>query len=170
MTKSYPYANTGVSVEKSKEDINNLLRKYSIHGASWTELWDEGVIEVRFPIEFEFKGIRKGTMVSLRPPMFESTHRSYDKKYGSQMVKAPDLKAGMRCLYFYVKTKLEAVQYGLTSIEKEFMSEIILKLPDGKEKSLGEVMTERIVTGDLSQLALEVKPPRQVSGNVIEAQ
>lgn len=164
--QSYPYAGTTVAVEKTKEEINDLLRKYNVHGAQWTELWTEKLIELRFPVEFEFKGRTKGVTVSVRPPLFEATHKSYDPKKGYVTVKAPDYKAAMRCLYYYIKTKLEAITYGLSTIEEEFMSRITFSLADGSEKTLSQVLTQRIVEGDLSKLALDSKnverPVRQI--------
>jgi len=46
-----PYATTTVSIEKSKEDINKLLRKFGCRGIQWT--WMDNREILRFIHEFE---------------------------------------------------------------------------------------------------------------------
>lgn len=154
--KDYPYKGTDVTIEQSRNGIDQLLRKYSISAMQWTTIWEENRIELKFPIDVEVEGVKKGVMVSLKPPLFYSKHRSYDPRKGYITVNAPDLKASMRALFFYIKAMLEAQAYGLAKIEDVFMSHIMVSLEQGKEITLGDRMRLSIIKGEIPALEQSV--------------
>jgi hypothetical protein len=47
-----------------------------------------------------------------------------------------------------LKSKLEAVSYGLTTVEKEFLSEVIVKLPQGGDTTIGEAIAGGVAKGE----------------------
>jgi hypothetical protein len=168
--KSYPYSGTDVTVERSRSEIDTLLRKYNIRGSQWSTVWERNFIELRFPVEFVDHGLRKMVTVILRPPDFESEHRTWSPTKGNVTVRTPDLKAAMRCLYYYVKTKLEAVTYGLTSLEEEFLSQVAYSLKDGTETTVGKILTKVIVQEKMEQLALEQQRPANKEKQTLDAE
>ena len=154
--RSYPYKGTRVSLDSSRAEIDQLLRKYGITATQWTTVWDESRIELRFPIEVTVEGIHKKVMVSIKPPLFMSKHRSYDARKGYVQITAPDFKASMRALFFYIKAMLEAQFYGLAKIEDVFMSHIVASMTDDsgviREVSLGDRMRASILKGEIPAL------------------
>lgn len=156
----YPYKGTAVSVEISQGHINALLQKYHIKGVQWSTVWSTGDVELKFPLEIEADGIKKTMLVRLKPPLFYSEHRSYDPRKGYVKVRAPDYKASMRALFFYLKAMMEAQAYGLAKKEDIFMSYIMVTLPGGTLGTLGDLMRSKMVTGELP--ALEQAPEEAV--------
>lgn len=157
-TKKYPYANTEVSVDNTRAQIDKMLQSYGIQDMQWTTMWSESQISVRFPITVTSEGVEKRVMVLLKPPLFISEHRTYDPRKGYVYVKAPNFKAGMRSLHDYIKAMLIAQKYGLAKIEDVFMSHIIAAIDDhGKEVLLGDRMRQAIKNGQVA--ALEEKKP-----------
>ena len=61
------------------------------------------------------------------------------EKYEKLNVRLTD--AAWRLVYWYLKNKLDAIAYGLVTIEQELMAQIIIHLPDG-ETTLGQQMAK----------------------------
>lgn len=47
-----------------------------------------------------------------------------------------------RIFWWHLKSKLEAIEFGISDEVKEFMYNIHYSLPDGSERSLGETLIE----------------------------
>ena len=67
-----------------------------------------------------------------------------------ERVYSPNWAQSFRLLYWWLKAKLEAVAYGLTSVEQEFLSQVMVKLPSGEMTTMGAALTEPIFTGSLA--------------------
>lgn len=149
--KKPPYAGTQVDAYNSQVKITKLLESFGIEGVQWTTLFREGKVELRFPIETEIDGVKKNFMVKLQPPSLKEKHRTYDPVKGRHVVEeAPNWSQSMRLLYWYVKSKIEAIAYGLVSAEEEFLSDIVYALPDGQESTIGKIITKKVVEGRLA--------------------
>ncbi len=77
----------------------------------------------------------------------------------------PHPEATMRLVFWWLKTKLEAVTYGLRSVTEEFLAEIVHHLPSGEEATLGEILIPTIFSGDAIEpgsLAKRLAPPKEV--------
>lgn len=77
-----------------------------------------------------------------------------------------------RVFWWFLKSKLEAVQYGISDEFREFMPNIIHLLPEDqegvrREMSLGDLILER--ADNLSRLSLEA-PAEKVGLKVISAE
>jgi len=83
----------------------------------------------------------------MKPPVFAKRLRS-----GKHVA---NLNQSLRLLYWYLKTKLEAISFGLVSVEHEFLSDIVYRLPDGTEKTISEVMIKELGSSDMPRLAWE---------------
>lgn len=146
----YPYQGSEVPVENSQIEIDKLLKRYGVQGSNWKSIWTTGEVELQFPIEFDLEGVKKGFIVTLKPPKFYALHKSYDPKTGHySMVNAPDYRAGMRCLFYYLKSMLEAEKYGLARMDELFMSKILVVLPEGVTGTLGDLFKQRILEGSI---------------------
>ncbi|GAH85914.1 unnamed protein product, partial [marine sediment metagenome] len=108
-----PYADTTVSIERSKEEINRLLRKFGCRGIQWT--WIDECEILRFIHEFESKGVKRGITFEINiPEISKRTGRGYDKK----IVKND--RQAFRIVVHIIKAKLTAVETGVETFENEF--------------------------------------------------
>ena len=146
-SKKPPYENTKIDPDSSRVDIDKLLRSYGIQKIIWASDYEHNDVRLAFEIEAEIQGIRKGFTVTLRPPLILKQIRLYNPKKGiTEKVKVPNWSQSMRMMYWYLKSKVEAIAYGLVSVEKEFLSQVMVSLPIGSS-TVGEIL-EPIMTYD----------------------
>ena len=132
-----PYADTTVSLEKSKAEIDRLLRKFGCIGIQWT--WLEGKETLRFMHEFELKGVKKGITFEISiPEISRQTGRRYDKKT------VRNDRQAYRIVVHIIKAKLTAVETGTETFENEFLSKILYHLPDGRSAKVGDIILNQI--------------------------
>jgi len=132
-----PYVDTSVSIERSKEEIDKLLKKFGCIGIQWT--WLDGKETLRFVHEFELKGVKKGITFEIGiPEVSKHTGRGYDKK----MVRND--RQAYRIVVHIIKAKLTAVETGVETFENEFLSKILFQLPDGRTQKVGDVILDQI--------------------------
>ncbi|KKL96005.1 hypothetical protein LCGC14_1848800 [marine sediment metagenome] len=93
------YANTAVPSHRSKEQVEELLKKVGAVGFRWSSFggqetleagleWNDGKIAFRLVVNYEDDRQRKQKL---------------------------------RALYWYLKAKVEAIQFGLVDLEQEFL-------------------------------------------------
>ncbi len=123
-------AETEVSSEKSKAEIEGLLSKYG--ATSFASGWkdQQAVIafamcgrQVKFFLPLPAKDLKQFTHTNHETPRLRSeadSHKAWEQA----------TRQRWRALALVVKAKLEAVASGITSFEEEFMAHIVM--PDGK--------------------------------------
>jgi len=120
--------NTKVSVEKSQAELKTILRKY---GADRFGTMEESTQAF---LMFEFKGLTFQMTVPL-PGRNEFTktdggrQRSSSTTIDAMMDQA--IRSRWRALILVVKAKLEAIEIGISTIEKEFLAFVVM--PDGRQ-------------------------------------
>ncbi|MDQ1280671.1 MAG: hypothetical protein QG670_1934 [Thermoproteota archaeon] len=150
--KNPPYDGTEVDPNQSRVEIDKLLRSYGIQKIIWASDYERNDVQLAFETEAEIQGVRKIFTVMLRPPLILKNARIYNRQKGvTEKVKIPDWPRSMRILFWYVKAKIEAVAYGLASVEKEFLSQVIVSLPDGN-RTVGEVLEPIMLDEKLSTI------------------
>ncbi len=144
-----PYKDSELDPDHSIADINKLLRKYGIDDYQWTTLWGEGVIELKVMIETTGPdGKPRKIGIKVTPPIFKSKRRTWDAKKGRYVTQElPNYSQAMRLLFHWLKIKIEAVAFGLKEVEEEFMSDLIVRGPDGRESTIGKVFKPQITNG-----------------------
>lgn len=143
-----PYASTDKDPDSSVAQINKMLRQYGISDYQWTTLWDQGIIELRFVIESVDKGVARKTAVKVQPPTFKATRRTWNAAKGKyEKVQLPNYPQALRLLYWWLKVKIEAVAYGLREVQEEFLSDMIVRLPNGQETTVGKVLKPQLTQG-----------------------
>ena len=153
LQKRPPYANTTADAEKTRGQIDKLLRAYGIDQFQWTQ--DKDIITLTMKIETEIGGVKKVLGIKVSPPTFAREHRTYNPRSGkNERIYAPNWAQSYRLLYHWLKVKIEAVAYGLTTVEQEFLSQVMVAPPGGGTKTIGEVLTD---PERFSKLALEEK-------------
>lgn len=131
-----PHMNTEVPYERTKAEIEVLLRSYGVKGIRWTSL--EGRDDIlEFIVEAEVQGIKKQLGIAVKP-----SHIYNKKKIRGQPVDAENINHEYRLLFQWIKSKIEAVVRGLSTIEKEFLSEVQLKVPNSRESTVSEVVID----------------------------
>ena len=147
LNRNPPYIDTEVPYERTKAEIEILLKSYGIKNIRWTTL--EGQDDVlEFIIEAEVQGAKKQMGVAVRPP-----HIIIKKKLHGKVVDTENINQEYRLLFHWIKSKVEAVVWGLSTIEKEFLSQVTMKLPSGQESTVGDV-----VLGLMSKDAMQSLP------------
>lgn len=149
-----PYNTTTKDPDTTMADINKLLKKYGISEIQWTTFWETNIVELRFAVT-QPDGKKIG--VKLVPPAFKAKRRTWNtKKNRYETLDAPNWSQSLRLLYWYVKAKLEAVSYGLVDFDKEFLGDIITKLPNGREGTVIESIRARMEIPELNDSCVEI--------------
>ena len=159
MTVKQPYANTQVSAEKSHADIEKLLRKYNAQGVRWTRMGNDPPV-LEFIFDVVVSGVQKQIGFRIVPPIVNIRKRS-DGKYG-EIITVRNEDAEMRLVWWYVKSRLEAVAAGMETLEEALMSKILVALPDEaghvQVTTMGEEIKKQIVNPIVSFNHLRVQP------------
>jgi len=125
---------TTVSPEKSKAEIEGLLRRYGADSfvSGWDQAQGRELVQFRCHdrfIRFVLVMPQKDEKRFTRRP-----HRrySYQDRTETQAIAAweQEIRRRWRALALVIKAKLEAVQTGITTFESEFLPHIVM--PDGK--------------------------------------
>jgi hypothetical protein len=152
LARKAPYADTEVAVEKSRSQIDQLLRSFGASGVQWSELWDKDRVELLFGVTHDDG---KSTAVKVILPTFTASHRTWDPKAGgNRMVKSPNWRQSYRLTYYFLKAKLESVTYGLRLFEEEFLADTVVLTPGGRQVRVAEILVPAITDGRLDVPAL----------------
>jgi hypothetical protein len=127
--KNHYAQNTSVSVEKSQQEVQNILRKYGADAFGVMERKDIAYLM------FEYNGL----MIQITVPLpkkeeFIKTDTGRSRKNNqAEQAYEQAIRQRWRALVLAVKAKLEAVESGISTIEKEFLAFVMM--PDGKQLS-----------------------------------
>ena len=147
-----PYADTEVDAEKTQQDITQLLRKYGVSQINWQIDYDMEQVQLDFVIEYMKQEDQATHRIAVRvkPPMFAAVRRTWDPKLGKyRKQELANWAQSMRLLLYWIKAKLEAVSFGLNSVEKEFLSDIITTLPDGSKMTVWDMISRQMANNSL---------------------
>lgn len=126
MTTTYA-SSTSVSVDKSKAEIERLLRRYGAD--SFASGWDENKAMIGFAM--------RGRQIRFTLPMPDSHERAFTltetgrarSPAAAEAAYEQAIRSRWRALALVIKAKLEAVQSGIVSFEDEWATHVVL--PDG---------------------------------------
>jgi hypothetical protein len=154
-----PYANTTIPAERTKADIETLLKEHGIKDIAWMTF--KGESKLQFIYYLEIRGVEKQLIFEFRPPQILVTKRQFNPKLNRyEKMTFNNEPVAFRLLYWYLSSKLNAVKYGIVTIEREFITQISLALAEGTI-TLGERLMKALETGKLEQLALPEKTERE---------
>jgi hypothetical protein len=111
------------------------------------------------------KGVKKQLGVEVKPP-----HIVIKKKLHGKLVDTENINQEYRLLFHWIKSKIEAVVWGLSTIEKEFFSEVLMKLPNGQQSAVGDVVVNLMSKDTLQSLPFYSTPQSEVPRPVINAE
>lgn len=158
LARTTPYESTKIAPETTKAEIDSMLHEFiilddekkrvcEVKGIRWTEL-PPSLPMLEFMVEYVYEGVRKQSAIRIKPPLLARKVR----KPGYGQVIMPQPAQSMRLLYWYLKTKLESVLFGLTDVTQEFLSEVLVSLPDGSFKTVGETIMPQIKESKIPML------------------
>ena len=138
-----PYNNTTIGIDQTVMEISQMLKQENAKGIRWTET-PAAIRGVELPLlEFvmasSIGGIEKEVVIRVKPRLLT---KEVGQRYNRRSVAAPE--QSMRLLYWWLKSKLEAIKYGLETVESVLLSNIIHNLPDGSTSTIGESMIKQL--------------------------
>lgn len=140
-----PYAQTSIPPGESQGKITGLLYEHGAEATRWTTEKDGTTI-----LEFIFDVRGHKTAFRVVPPILKDTRGK------------PHTAQSMRLLYWWLKSQMEAVKYGLTSVEEAFLAHVVGSLPSGEQVTMGDVLLPRLRAGEIlgpSEIS-KALPPR----------
>lgn len=166
MTKKTLYKSTTISPERTKADIDKMLKDFGITNRAWITKDGEDVLLFEWVIDVS--GVQKHIAFELRPPEIRETKRVWNQKTSrTEKLNVRNEAIAYRLLLNYIKNKLEVIRVGMVSVENEFMAHIKFSLKDGTSTTLGQRFIP-LLTSNRLENALEYKetqaaPPRNVT-------
>lgn len=163
--RKHPYEGTEIAPERTQVEITRLLKDFGCEGIRWTDMVGETPL-LEFIYEIEIEGVRKKVGVRTQAPRIE-------RKDKQRRIRARPAES-MRLLYWWIKSELEAVTYGLKTFEEVFLSEIIVSLPDGTSTTFGETVKDIITKGEapafekLGEKKVMMLPEQKEEGEIID--
>jgi hypothetical protein len=137
-----PYIDTQVPASRSRGDIDVLLKKIGAIAIQWTDstasIREEECPTLQFAVSRILDGAEQRFIVRLKAPLLR-----VEKGRGYSKVSVPNLNASMRLLFWYVKTKTEAMEYGLEDVVEAFMPNILISLPDGSTSTMAQALKNK---------------------------
>jgi len=153
ISKKPPYSATTADPERTEMQINKLLRDYGISKYQWAKDFERNQVYLNLIVEAEINGVKKEIGIKIEPPTFAAKRRTWNPRTGRhEVVFAPNWAQSYRLLYHWLKAKIEAIAYGLTTVEKEFLSQVVVQLPSGQSRTVSELLAD---PGRLGKFALE---------------
>lgn len=128
MTPRYA-SETEVTVERSKNELERILRRYG--ATAFGHMWDQTAAVVVFEIHQR--------RVQMRLPLPDPQDHEFTMTPNTRVRRSPDaaakayeqaIRQRWRALVLIVKAKLEAVEAGISTVEREFLADIAL--PNGR--------------------------------------
>jgi len=160
--KKIPYINTDITPEKTQAEIKKLLEDHGIEDIQWTTYHGQTYLE--FIWHLELGGVQKEISFRFTLPTIPSTKRSWTGlRYENIIVNL--LAPAYRLLWHYLKNKLDSVEWGLETMEKEFFSHAVVALPSGEKTTIGDQIGK--IYEQVSSPALEHTP---LDSKIVEAE
>lgn len=139
--------NTGVSVEKSKVEIERTLVRYG------AEQFVSGWAKDKAMIAFQMSGKQIKFLLPLPNPGDEEFKYTHARKYsrtndGRLKAWEQACRQRWRALALCIKAKLEAVECGITTFEEEFLPHFVV--PGSHGQTVGDLMIPQLEQSYLS--------------------
>jgi len=157
ISKRPPYSTTTADPDRTEMQINKLLSQYGINRYQWTKDLKNSQVSLTFEVEADLQGVKKVLGIKVMPPTFAMMRRTWNETTGRyEKMPLPNWAQSYRLLYHWLKAKIEAIAYGLTTVEKEFLSNVIVELPDGGKSTVGDIFEQRNILAE-NMFALEAR-------------
>jgi len=139
--RNLPYKTTTITRAKTYGEIIGLLETHGIKDYQWTRYQDTD--QLAFPIKIKRDDVEAGFLVKLTVPRLMYAKRQGRGKHASKKLIYLE-NVSWRIFWWHLKSRLEAIQYGVSDEVQEFMYHINYQLPDGGEVNIGQALTENL--------------------------
>ena len=130
-----PYASTKVDPDTTILEIKKLLKSNNITDIQETTVAGETVIRFISPVEGH------PVTFELRPPDIYAKRPVWNQKKGrSELTDVKMIAQAWRLLYWYLEWKFKTIKYGLVTVEREFMNQLVMP----GDKTLGDIVVQRL--------------------------
>lgn len=152
MTNAYQHSNTPVA--KSQEDIRRILLKYKASGVQFSEDWEKRMLLIRFI--YPIAGNPHIVLFKVPIPKADSLTPSGRRRKASalQILQAQHERGVWRAVYWAIKSRMEAVEFGIETFEEAFLSHF--EVP-GTNKQVGEFIIPKLHKGELKFLQWPIR-------------
>jgi len=128
------YEDTSVSTDKSKAQIEKLLKKFNVKAIRFTGYPSYGILEfVREVADKQFVPYR----LTVKPKVRDWSHNT-----ASELDRAE--RQVWRVVYWWLKSKLEAIEFGLVEFEQDFLPYMMLTDGQGRTDTVDHIFFERL--------------------------
>ena len=157
--ESMPYGKTIVKWTKTKGEIEGKLLELEEKGLlkknGWVKEGDAETLYLELEILISDTENRRVTL------KFEPTLIYVDLRNRGKPMLNRDVT--WRLFWWHFKARLEAVLYGLTTVEEMFMSNIVRQLADGREVTFGDALKVILLEGRLDNVLEDKRDRVQVT-------
>lgn len=160
-----PYKTSVVSQGKTYGEIIGLLREHGITDYQFTTL--KGVDVLAFPLKVQYRGVERSFTVKLTVPRLMYPLPSGRGRYSPKTITYLE-KESWRIFWWHLKSKLEAIEYGISDEVHEFMYNIAYALPNGLEMNLGDLIMEKVENLDRLNQLEDKRGPRIIEAEVVD--
>jgi len=136
-----PYKSTTIKKGKTHGDIIGLLETHNIKNYQLTSY--QGSDQLAFPLTIKREDVEREFSIKLMIPKLyylKPTHRGRNSPKTMTYLE----NTSWRMFWWYLKSKLEAIEFGISDEVREFMYNINYALPNGREVSLGQAIMNNI--------------------------
>ena len=144
-----PYKNTTVSRGKTLGEITGMLEDHDIHDYQWTKFQGQDMLS--FPLTIKRRDVELGFVVKLTVPRIHYNIKKGKGKYAPRTLTYLE-NISWRIFWWYLKAKLEAIEYGISDEVKEFMYNITYSLPDARTGQTVDIKMGEVLLDNLEQL------------------
>ncbi len=139
------YKHTAVNWAKSQAEIGKLLGKMGILDVRFTFMQSQESIicEFNYPTELEGKPLNMGVRIIVKLPPSKDPEQSKNQVH--------------RALFYYLKTKFEALEFGLVEFVQEFMPHLVVFDKKGNSTTLYQAIAPQYKNGLISGDQKEIK-------------
>lgn len=143
MLKSYK--NTSVNWGKSQAQIGKLLDNMGIEDVRFTFMQSQEslICEFNYPDEVNGKTMNIGVRIIIKMPEHKNPEQAKNQVH--------------RALYYYLKSKFEALDFGLIEFMQEFMPHLIVFDKKGQSKTMYQMIEPQYKQGLLSGEQKDIK-------------
>lgn len=122
---------TSVPVDRSVAELRALVQRYGAQGFGYCEEHEPRLRRAMIAFRFDARSVRMLLpLPALDSPEVARTRQGYERTEGQKLeALAAEDRRRWRALVLVVKAKLEAVASGISSLEREFLADLVL--PNG---------------------------------------
>ena len=138
------YKTTSVHWGKSQADISRLLTQYGIQDTRFTFMQsrNELICEFNYPTKIDNKDVSVGVRILLPIPKEKDLEKAKNQIH--------------RALFYYLKTKFEALSFGLVEFMQEFMPHLLINDKSG-QRTLYQIISPQYQKGLITGQQGEIK-------------